>query len=201
MKRPSKAEAEKKFAWSLPEDPSRRVPSRREPGSFAEDRGDRSHCGVDLYAPAGSKVVSIDDGLVVEVAPFTSPEMIPYWNETFFVTIQDRSGILRKYAEIGAVSVQVGEPVEGGQAVGRVGQVLAPEMIGPGAPLYIRAIRDSENVCMLHFEMLSRAISGSEHYLGGNWFGRSRPPALLDPTPELARSLGLRSADGGSPPE
>ncbi|MEA1984377.1 MAG: hypothetical protein U9N13_01845 [Euryarchaeota archaeon] len=28
-------------------------------GSFWEDRGDRHHCRVDLYAPLGSGVVSI----------------------------------------------------------------------------------------------------------------------------------------------
>ena len=50
--------------WPLP-DARPALPSDGDPGSFWEDRGDRHHAGLDLYAPAGSAVVSIEDGIVV----------------------------------------------------------------------------------------------------------------------------------------
>lgn len=186
MKRSPKSETKEKFAWPLPEDPSRRVPSRREPGSFAEDRGDRSHCGVDLYAPAGSKVVSIDDGLVIEVAPFTSPEMIPYWNETFFVVVENESGLFVKYAELAAVKVEPGDQLRAGDAVGLVGSVLNPEKIDGDAPAYIRDLKERDRPSMLHLELYESRPEPSERYRGGNWFGEGEPKGLLDPTRLLA---------------
>ena len=197
MKRSHKAEAEKKFAWPLSEDRSRRVPSQRESGSFAEDRGDRRHCGVDLYAPAGSKVVSIDDGLVVEVGPFTSPEMIPYWNETFFVIVENESGLFVKYAELEAVEVKPGDRLRAGDVVGLVGSVLNPEKIDGDAPAYIRELKERGRPSMLHLELYESRPEPSERYRGGNWFGEGKPKGLLDPT----RLLAAVSKESGTNPE
>ena len=94
------------------------------PGHFWEDRGDRRHCGMDIHAPAGSDVVAVEAGEVVTVAPFTSPQAIPYWNETFYVLIRHESGHFCKYAELGTTAVLPGEPVEAGQVIGQVGMVL-----------------------------------------------------------------------------
>jgi murein DD-endopeptidase MepM/ murein hydrolase activator NlpD len=47
-------------------------------GSFWEDRGDRHHYGVDIYAPDNSDVLSIEDGKIIDIGIFTSLDKIPY---------------------------------------------------------------------------------------------------------------------------
>ncbi|UEC43733.1 MAG: hypothetical protein METHAR1v1_1660006 [Methanothrix sp.] len=112
--------------WPLPGDLRRAVPPRGEPGSFLEDRGDRRHCGVDIYAPQGSQVVSISDGLVFDAGVFTEPGEVPYWKKTFYVVVQGDGGLFVKYAELEVVDVRAGEPIRSGERLGRVGSVPRP---------------------------------------------------------------------------
>lgn len=175
----------KTAVWPLPEGRMRLVPSLGSPGSFAEDRQDRRHCGVDLYASSGSKVVSIEDGIVLEVGTFTSPKIIPYWNETFYVVVENESGLFAKYAELARVDVRPGDRLSAGQIVGRVGSVLNPEKIDDDAPTYIRSLKDAGDSSMLHFELYESRPEFSESYLGGNRFGSGKPAGLLDPTGRL----------------
>src|SRR5665647_264188 len=44
-----------------------KIPPKGEVGSFWEDRGDRYHCGVDLYAPENTEVFSVEKGVVAEI--------------------------------------------------------------------------------------------------------------------------------------
>ncbi len=73
-----------------------KVPQKGEPGSFWEDRGDRYHCGVDLYAPENTEVVSIEGGDVAETGLMTSSEILPYWNPTYYVIIEQSRGLFCK---------------------------------------------------------------------------------------------------------
>jgi len=175
----------KKAAWPLPEGRMRLVPSPGSPGSFWEDRQDRRHCGVDLYASSGSKVVSIEDGIVLEVGTFTSPRIIPYWNETFYVLVENESGSFAKFAELVEVEVRAGDRLSSGQTVGRVGSVLNPKKIDDDAPAYIKSLKGAGDSSMLHFELYESRPEVSERYLGGNWFGPGKPAGLLDPTGRL----------------
>jgi len=175
----------KKVSWPLPEDRGRTVPSRGSPGSFWEDRQDRRHCGIDLYANPGAKVVSIEDAVVLEVGTFTSPEIIPYWNETFYVVVENESGTFAKFAELSAVEVKPGDRLSAGQTVGRVGSVLNPEKINDEAPEYIKKLKEAGDSSMLHFELYESRPEFSKRYLGGNWFGSGNPRGLLDPTRRL----------------
>jgi murein DD-endopeptidase MepM/ murein hydrolase activator NlpD len=194
LKRPSKVNTKKNVAWPLiPEGRSRRVPCRGSPGSFAEDRGDRRHCGVDLYATPGSKVVSIEDGIVLEVGTFTSPRIIPYWNETFYVVVENESGSFAKFAELAEVDVRLGDRLVSGQMLGRVGSVLNPEKIGDDAPAYIKSLKEEGDSSMLHFELYGSRPEFSERYMGGNWFGPGKPRGLLDPT-EWLLAISERSS-------
>lgn len=173
--------AAKGGAWPLPVG-GRQVPAGGSPGSFWEDRGDRRHCGVDLYGPAGSEVVSIGEATVLEVGPFTSPRSVPYWNETLYLLVEDESGRFVKLAELASVEVMEGDRLASGQILGRVGSVLNPEKIDGRAPAYIRGLRDRGSTSMLHLELYGSRPASSERYRGGNWFGPGRPRGLLDPT-------------------
>ncbi|HVN65841.1 MAG TPA: peptidoglycan DD-metalloendopeptidase family protein [Methanomicrobiales archaeon] len=170
--------------WPLP-GIGRVFPEEGTPGSFWEDRGDRFHAGVDLYAPTGSPVVAIEDGRVISAGIFTSPDLVPYWNRTYQVTLAHASGIFCRYAELGDIPVEQGASVRGGWVIGHVGEVLNLSLIGPGAPPYIRALKDQGHDSMLHLETYGLAPGTSPEYRGGNWFSRIRPAHLLDPAPFL----------------
>ena len=166
------------------------IQENEESGSFWEDRKDRHHCGIDLYAPEGEPVIAIEEGKVIDVGIMTSPEMIPYWNVTNYVIIRNQSGLFCKYGELGFSNVKEGDSVVSGQIIGHVGTVLNSEKIDENAPEYIQKLKD-KNPSMLHFELWEAEPVVEDHdYLGGNWFGDDRPKKLLDPT-EYLRSIEM----------
>lgn len=167
--------------WPVPDSFSKALPTRGEPGAFWEERGDRWHCGVDIYAPEGSEVVTISGGTVLEVGEFTSPRLVQYWNVTYYVLVRNRDGTLCRYAELSGVSVDEGDEVSVGDAIGRVGQVLNVDKIDDSAPSYIQALSGSERLSMLHLEVYCELPEPSSKYLGGNWFGARMPEHLLNP--------------------
>ncbi len=157
------------------------LPEKGADGSFLEDRKDRIHCGIDIYAPTGSEVSALEEGTVVDVGIMTSPEILPYWNETFYVTIKTESGLFCKYAELGDVSVELHESIQVGNIIGSVGMVLNSENIDEKSPLYIQKLKN-RNPSMLHFELWNtQPCMLPPDYLGGNWFGNKIPEGLLNP--------------------
>jgi murein DD-endopeptidase MepM/ murein hydrolase activator NlpD len=52
-------------SWPVKDSYSKEIPKQGSAGSFWEDRKDRHHCGIDIYAPKGSEVVSIEEGVVI----------------------------------------------------------------------------------------------------------------------------------------
>ena len=91
--------------WPVPNSYSKTIPTNGLPGSFWEDRGNRFHCGVDIYAPKDSEVLSIEEGVILDVDIFTSPKIIPYWNTTYSILIHNKSGFICRYAELGSTIV------------------------------------------------------------------------------------------------
>lgn len=158
------------------------VPQKGETGSFWENRGDRYHCGVDLYAPENTEVVSIEGGIVADIGLMTSPEILPYWNPTYYVIIKQSSRLFCKYGELTDFTVRKGDKIEAGNLIGHVGMVLNSEKINGSCPLYIQNLKN-KNPSMLHFEVWrSEPITAHKNYLGGNWFAEEMPENLIDPT-------------------
>lgn len=98
--------------FPLPNKKDKRLPKNGESGSFWEDRKDRRHCGIDLYAPEGDPVIAIENGKVTDVGIMTSPEMVSYWNKTYYIIIRNHSGLFCKYGELDSSNVKVGDTVE-----------------------------------------------------------------------------------------
>jgi murein DD-endopeptidase MepM/ murein hydrolase activator NlpD len=113
---------------------------------------------------------------------FTSPDLVPYWNTTYYVLVEDSTGLVGKYAELEDLLVCEGDTVKAGQELGRVGQVLNLSRIDKGAPTYIRELKSRGASSMLHFELSRGTLPLSGEYLGGNWFGRTKPAGLMDPS-------------------
>lgn len=175
--------ATKRF-WPVPQSYSTQIPILG-PGSFGEDRGDRRHCGVDIYAPSGSDIFCIEKGAVIEVGVMTDPEVRSYWNKTFFVAIKHGDNLIAKYCEMADVVVDVGDLIDARQLIGHVGTVLNFDAINERSPQYIQKVKESGNASMLHFELYKDNIFVAD-YLGGNWFSKDKPSNLLDPTDYLA---------------
>jgi Peptidase family M23 len=175
----------KAIFWPVPEIPPR-VPDAGEPGSFRENRGDRTHCGVDLYAPHGSIVVAAEGGTVAGTGIATSPKIRPYWNLTRSVTIASGGRRVWRYGELAAVLVREGDRVSGGQVIGTVGRVLNCGKVGTGSPPYIRDLCRRGATSMLHLELADRFLPEGKDCLGGNWFGRAgRLFPFRNPSPLL----------------
>jgi hypothetical protein len=167
--------------WPLPRSPSRTLPGPGEPGSFWEMRGDRRHCGIDLHAPAGSPVASIEDGQVICTGIQTDPSGRPYWLRTYFVCIRHESGYVVRYAEIVDLEVRTGDGVLEGQCIGHVGTVIDASRVDEEAPPYIRGLAEEERCSMLHLEVYRAPPRANQRYFGGNWLDENVPDYLCDP--------------------
>lgn len=175
--------------WPVPDSYPKNVPEPGFSGSFWEKRGDRHHCGIDVYAPEGSNVISIEDGMVIDIGIFTSPDKITYWNTTYYILIKNNTGLICKYAELGDVTVKIGKSVVAGQLIGHVGLVLNADEINHVSPAYIKKLKATRNQSMLHFELYGSFPPQSKKYLGGNWFGHTKPKNMLNPTNYLKSVL------------
>jgi murein DD-endopeptidase MepM/ murein hydrolase activator NlpD len=135
--------------------------------------GGRAHAGCDLLAPRGTPVRAVDDGMVINVAPF--------YDGTSYIEV-DHGAFVVRYGEVQPPSfvdavapVAAGEWVKRGQQIGRVGWLVQ--------------VKNS----MLHFEMYKGTRSGSlslatpNEYEGGAWLAGAVPfyrrADLIDPTP------------------
>lgn len=167
--------------WPVPASFSKVLPVSGEPGCFWENRGDRFHCGIDIYAPFGSPVCAVADGTVVKVELFTSPDFIAYWNTTVAITIKHDTDLFVRYAEMQDSLLTVGQRVRCGDIVGHVGQVLELSRITDQAPLYIQKLKQNDNPTMLHLEMFCTFPNEILSYLGGNTFQDQQPDFLLNP--------------------
>jgi murein DD-endopeptidase MepM/ murein hydrolase activator NlpD len=175
--------------WPVPDSYDKTLPLHGAEGSFWEDRGDRHHCGVDIYAPEGSNVLSIDDGQVMEVGVFTSPDRIPYWNVTYYLFVRHGDGLIVRYAELGDVRVEQKQAVKAGQLIGHIGTVINAKKIQASSPGYIQRLKLNGRASMLHLELYRNLPGAGEDYLGGNVFTGTKPGSLLDPTGYLKALL------------
>lgn len=149
-------------------------------GSFWENRGDRFHCGIDLYSEKGEQIYALNDGLVVAVEIMTHPDKAHYWNITYQVVVKSDTYYI-KYGEVINPTVIVGDYIRKGQAVASVGQVLDAGKIKKSDPEYIQKLKYGKNA-MLHLECWKKdPVIVHDKYLGGNWFDIHKPINLMNP--------------------
>lgn len=146
------------------------LPLAPHPGAFGVRRRNHTHEGVDLYAPEGSPVFSVEDGVVVAVKPFTGPKAgLGWWLDTSAVFVEGASGVV-VYGEINP-SVKVGQYLCAGEQLGHVIRVLRNDKGRPTA--------------MLHLELHEHGSRSAPEWL----VHEQRPGVLMDPTPHLLESL------------
>ncbi|MDR2902545.1 MAG: M23 family metallopeptidase [Lactobacillales bacterium] len=141
-------------------------------GAFAVPRKYHTHEGIDLYAPQGTPVCAIEDGIVVNIIPFTGAHTTPptpWWHNTDAVLVEGTSGVF-VYGEITPVSaLKVGQKINAGDIVGYIARVLKKDK---GRP------RD-----MLHLELYTPGTRDTFAWETGV----KKIESLLDPTPALMK--------------
>ena len=138
------------------------IPTGKHVGAFGVVRKNHTHEGIDFYAPEGTVVAAVEDGVVVVVEPFTGPAAgSPWWMDTQCVMVEGASGVV-VYGEIHA-TVATGSRVAAGQSIGTIARVLPKNK---GRP------QD-----MLHLELHTYGARACPEWVN------HRPSSLLDPTP------------------
>lgn len=167
--------------WPVPNSYKKTIPRNGEIGSFWEDRGDRFHCGVDIFAPEGSEVLATESGYIIDKGVFTSPDKLSYTDKTYYVILKTNQKILVKFAELGEVLVHTGDYVDAGHTIGIIGKVIRGEAVTFQDPYYIQEMLEKGQVSMLHMELYKAPVTVVQPYEGGNFFGERRPESLIDP--------------------
>lgn len=137
------------------------------PGTFGSVRKFNKHPGMDLYCAVGTRVVAVEDGIVVGMQYFTGHMLrSPWWNSTFCVMVKGESGVVN-YGEIDYNrNLKPGDEIKRGDFVGTVMRVLKKDKGRPTS--------------MLHFELYS--TFDSKH----GWPADLMVPNdLIDPAPQL----------------
>lgn len=167
--------------WPVPDSYSKNIPKDGKPGSFWDNRGDRYHCGVDIFAPDGSVVLSIQNGKVIDIGLFTNPVNGDFWNKTYYITIKSSQNINVKYAQLAEVCVKIGDFINSGQKIGTIGLIIDEKKISHSTPQYARDMAANGQISSLHLEAYIAPISEVRPYFSGNFLGEEKPYSLIDP--------------------
>lgn len=141
-------------------------------GAFGHQRRHDTHTGIDLYCPDGTPVISMGDGEVIFVKPFTGQIIdLPWWEDTYSVCVLHEFGYVI-YGEIYEPSLKQGDLVKEGDILSTVKRVLKTDKGRPRS--------------MLHLELHT-----IEDVFWGEWkLGTDIPNGLLNPSDLLLRIAG-----------
>jgi murein DD-endopeptidase MepM/ murein hydrolase activator NlpD len=118
------------------------------PGSYMYRRKNHIHEGVDLYCNNNQEVVSIYDGVITNIIPFTGEiANTPWWNDTYAVVIEHSDYVLVYGEIIPDINLKIGQKVYAGQIIGNITTVLK---VDKGRPMN-----------MLHLEMYKKGTTDS----------------------------------------
>lgn len=150
------------------------IPLAPHPGAFGVTRKFHVHEGVDLYCLEHEPVYAMQAGTVLDILKFTGPHVnMPWWNDTFAVTVESDLGIINYGELMPADSIKPGTKISQGDLIGTVMTVLKKDK---GRPRN-----------MLHFEIYEKDAE-----IAHPWqVGGLRPKGLLDPTEILIMAAKL----------
>lgn len=140
---------------------------------FNSSRGARRHAGCDLYAPVGTEVRAMADGVILQCYSF-------YWH-TDAVEV-DHGDFIVRYGEVSPRSAKEqlamrGKEVKRGEVIGKVGQLIKPD-----------GTRHKDT--MLHLELYNSNMSTSKSSLTDKKRGPfQRRSDLVDPTATLDKCV------------
>lgn len=132
-------------------------------GLFGAVRKHDIHTGIDLYCHQYDDVFAIEDGIVINICPFTGEKAgSVWWNETDAILIKGKSGVIL-YGELQPL-VKVGVNIKEGDLIGKILRVFKKDK---GLPMD-----------MLHLELYDSEYIGD----GEIWnINQEMPKLLKDP--------------------
>lgn len=152
------------------------IPTYYEPGSFGFKRKHEIHNGVDIYCKDGSEVYAVEEGIVVDIKPFTGKQNnTAWWNDTWAICVKGKSGVVC-YGEMEQqFNFSIGDKIDIGDCIGKIKAVLPQKKIR-------KDIRHHNNA-MLHIQLF-KDYENDEQLK--DWYpNEERNKYLLDPTPYL----------------
>ncbi len=161
-----------KKCWPVPNSYSKKIPENGEYGAFKKDEWHDKlghwHSGVDFLCPTGSKVIVIEDCVVIETGQFTGYPGSPQYRKTWFVKVKNGDGKIAVYGELRRPKLKMGQKLKNGQIVGYVARVS-----------WTRHQPDRKKRSMLHFELYRKGTKKTVEWWSKN---RKKPKNLLNPT-------------------
>lgn len=153
------------------------IPLREHPGAFGVVRRNHVHEGVDLYAPDGTPVYAMEDGVVAHRGWFTGQAAgSPWWHDTECLLVQGASGGLN-YGELAVdAALQPGSQVRQGQRIGHIRTVLPKDKGRPRAMLHLERYMDTCQAPIKEWAL-----------------NTDRPVELCDPTSLLLAAQGTHN--------
>lgn len=144
------------------------------PGIVAKDVGDklmakrrgRPHKGIDMHAPAGTKVIAARAGVVIRVIDGRKGTTEGLKQAGLFVDIRGTDSIVYRYLHLGSASVRAGESVATGDTLATVARAGSSGVGTSTRP-------------HLHFEMRSGDYSSSRGDYGPEMDPTRFLPALI----------------------
>lgn len=148
-------------------------------GAFAVPRKFHTHEGVDLYAPDGTPVTAVEEGIVVDIQPFTGLHAnTPWWNDTWAVLVEGETGVV-VYGEVRPIAwLYIGSHIR------RNSEHRMDELIGHVST--VLKVDKGRPMSMLHLELHANGTRGEIL----SWEDRFPPATLRDPTPYLLNAEG-----------
>ncbi len=150
-------------------------------GAFGDAREKHFHEGIDLYAPAQTPVLAVENCTVIAITPFSGiSTRKDYWRDMEAVLVQGASGLIA-YCEfnplaslVPAMTLKAGDPV---------GKVY------PDGYKFRKAADKHEDHA--HHAFLHLELHASHVRVPSTWeLGKPKPLTLFDPTPLLLFKSG-----------
>lgn len=150
------------------------IPPQEHVGDFGFRRSFYHHPGIDIYCDLDQEVQAMEDGIIVHIENFTGPDAnppSPWWNETFSILIEGKSGVLG-YCELKPLShIKIGMVLKEGDIIANIVPVLKKNK--------------GNGTTMLHFEQYE--VGTREHV---TWvLDTPKPTQLLNPRNLLEKFL------------
>ena len=107
-------------------------------GSFGKVRKNHIHEGIDLYCENNDEVSAMEDGIILDILPFTGIHAnSPWWHNTFCVLIKHSACVLNYGEIIPLSSLKIGDKVKEGELLGHVTTVLKKDKGLPMSMLHL----------------------------------------------------------------
>lgn len=168
------------YNWPVPDSYNKELPEKGNTGSFWEKRDGLFNCGIHIYAPEGSEVLTVDEGRVISINHFTNHEISPILGNTRYVIIKTNN-VFVKYGGLKDIFVEPGSIVTPGQKIGSIGSILngRTNLNLEEEVLYSSLEKGGRNY--LHLEILKPPVHELKPYFVGFFMIGQKPFSLIDP--------------------